>query len=378
MTIDRLSLGKRFHCREFGRTAFIESSAPSCEKTFPRERARNRPNATEDFAVRPARLFRFFAASILAASLFTGASAAMASEWPSRSIKLVVPFPPGGAADTVARIYADKLTVALKQPVVIENKAGAGTAIAAEAVASADPDGYTLSLAPAGQLAILPHINKEIRYDPFKSFVPISNLATVPYVLAAAPDTPVANAKELIAAAKKDPGKLTYSSCGPGTLCHLSGELFETQTGTSLLHVPFKGSAPAVNALLGNVVNLSFDTLTVLAPQIRDGKIKGLLVTSRERSPQLPDVPTAAEAGVTDFVVDSWFGLVAPAGTPVEIIQRLNAEIVRIGALPDVQARLDAQGLRVTTSTPEGFTDTIKADYGRWGKVIKDSGVQAF
>jgi tripartite-type tricarboxylate transporter receptor subunit TctC len=125
-------------------------------------------------------------------------------------------------------------------------------------------------------------------------------------------------------------------------------------------------------------VNLSFDTLTVLAPQIRDGKIKGLLVTSRERSPQLPDVPTAAEAGVTDFVVDSWFGLVAPAGTPVEIIQRLNAEIVRIGALPDVQARLDAQGLRVTTSTPEGFTDTIKADYGRWGKVIKDSGVQAF
>lgn len=302
----------------------------------------------------------------------------MASEWPSRSIKLVVPFPPGGAADTVARIYADKLTLALKQPVVIENKAGAGTAIAAEAVASADPDGYTLSLAPAGQLAILPHINKEIRYDPFKSFVPISNLATVPYVLAAAPDTPVANAKELIAAAKKDPGKLTYSSCGPGTLCHLSGELFETQTGTSLLHVRFKGSAPAVNALLGNVVNLSFDTLTVLAPQIRDGKIKGLLVTSRERSPQLPDVPTAAEAGVTDFVVDSWFGLVAPAGTPVEIIQRLNAEIVRIGALPDVQARLDPRGLRVTTSTPEGFTDTIKADYGRWGKVIKDSGVQAF
>ncbi|MBR0916219.1 tripartite tricarboxylate transporter substrate binding protein [Bradyrhizobium japonicum] len=328
--------------------------------------------------MRPVRLLRFFAASILAASLFTSGSAAMASEWPNRSIKLVVPFPPGGAADTVARVYADKLTVALKQPVVIENKAGAGTAIAAEAVASADPDGYTLSLAPAGQLAILPHINKEIRYDPLKSFVTISNLATVPYVLAAAPDTPVANAKELIAAARKDPGKLTYSSCGPGTLCHLSGELFETQTGTRLLHVPFKGSAPAVNALLGNVVNLSFDTLTVLAPQIRDGKVKGLLVTSRERSPQLPDVPTAAEAGVTDFVVDSWFGLVAPAGTPAEIIRRLNAEIVRIGALPDVEARLDAQGLRVTTSTPEGFTDTIKADYGRWGKVIKDSGVQVF
>ena len=328
--------------------------------------------------MRLVRSLRFFAASILTASVLMSASGASAAAWPNRTIKLVVPFPPGGAADTVARVYADKLSEVLKQPVVIENKAGAGTAIAAEAVASADPDGYTLSLAPAGQLTILPHINKEIRYDPFKSFVPVSNLATVPYVLAASPDTPVSTAKELIAAANKDPGKLTYSSCGPGTLCHLSGELFQSQTGTKLLHVPFKGSAPAVNALLGNVVNLSFDTLTVLAPQIRDGKIKGLLVTSRERSPQLPDVPTAAEAGVSDFAVDSWFGLVAPAGTPAEIIQRLNAEIVRIGAQPDVRDRLEAQGLRVTTSTPEGFADTIKADYGRWGKVIKDSGVEVF
>jgi tripartite-type tricarboxylate transporter receptor subunit TctC len=328
--------------------------------------------------VRFVQSLRFFAASILTASVLMSASGASAGAWPNRTIKLVVPFPPGGAADTVARVYADKLSEVLKQPVVIENKAGAGTAIAAEAVAGADPDGYTLSLAPAGQLTILPHINKEIRYDPFKSFAPVSNLATVPYVLAASPDTPVSSAKELVAAAYKDPGKLTYSSCGPGTLCHLSGELFQSQTGTKLLHVPFKGSAPAVNALLGNVVNLSFDTLTVLAPQIRDGKVKGLLVTSRERSPQLPDVPTAAEAGVSDFVVDSWFGLVAPAGTPAEIIQRLNAEIVRIGAQPDVRDRLETQGLRVTTSTPEGFADTIKADYGRWGKVIKDSGVEVF
>ena len=323
------------------------------------------------------RSLRFLAAALLAASVI-GPSGAAAGGWPNRTIKLVVPFPPGGAADTVARVYADKLTEALKQPVVIENKAGAGTAIAAEAVATADPDGYTLSLAPAGQLTILPHINKEIRYDLFKSFAPVSNLATVPYVLAASPDTPVSNPKELIAAAKKDPGKLTYSSCGPGTLCHLSGELFESLTGTNLLHVPFKGSAPAVNALLGNVVNLSFDTLTVLAPQIRDGKVKGLLVTSRERSPQLPDVPTAAEAGVSEFVVNSWFGLAAPAGTPTEIVQRLNNEVVRIGALPDIRARLEAQGLRVTTSTPEGFAETIRSDYSRWGKVIKDSGVEAF
>jgi tripartite-type tricarboxylate transporter receptor subunit TctC len=329
-------------------------------------------------AVRFVHPLRVLAASILAASVFVAAGVANAGAWPSRTIKLIVPFPPGGAADTVARVYADKLTEALKHPVVIENKAGAGTAIGAEAVAGAEPDGYTLSLAPAGQLTILPHLNKEIRYDPFKSFVPVSNLATVPYVLAASPDTPVSTAKDLVTAAKKDPGKLTYSSCGPGTLCHLSGELFENQTGTQLLHVPFKGSAPAVNALLGNVVNLSFDTLTVLAPQIRDGKVKGLLVTSRERSPQLPDVPTAAEAGFSGFVVDSWFGLAAPAGTPADIVQRLNAEVVRIGALPNVRARLEAQGLRVTTSTPEGFGETIKADYDRWGKVIQDSGVVAF
>lgn len=324
------------------------------------------------------RTVRLVAASVAVATIMMSTTGAFAAAWPNRAIRLIVPFPPGGAADTVARVYADKLGEALKQSVVIENKPGAGTAIAAEAVANAAPDGYTLSLAPAGQLTILPHLNKEISYDPFKSFVPVSNLATVPYVLAAAPDTPVSSAEELIAAAKKDPGKFTYSSCGPGTLCHLSGLLFASQTGTDLLHVPFKGSAPAVAALLGNVVNLSFDTLTVLAPQIRDGKVRGLLVTSRERSPQLPDVPTAAEAGVSDFVIDSWFGLVVPAGTPDDIVQRLNAEVVRIGALPEVKARLEAQGLSVTTSTPGGFADIIKTDYARWGKVVSQSGVKAF
>ena len=326
--------------------------------------------------MRATKRFRLTFSSIAVAGLLFGASGAFAEAWPSRSIKLIVPFPPGGAADIVARVYADKLGEALKQAVVVENKAGAGTAIAADAVAKADPDGYTLSLAPAGQLTILPHLNKSITYDPFKSFAPISVLASVPYVLAASPDSPLWSVNALIVAAKKEPGKLTYSSCGPGTLCHLSGELFKSLTGTDLLHVPFKGSAPAVNALLGNVVNLSFDTLTVLAPQIRDGKVKGLAVTSRERSPQLPDVPTAAEAGVPEFVVDSWFGLVVPASTPTDIIRRLNAEVVRIGALPEVRARLEAQGLSVATSSPEAFAQTIQADYARWGKVVETSGAR--
>lgn len=323
------------------------------------------------------KLSHLAAASIIAGAVLTGASAASsANAWPSRSIKLIVPFPPGGAADTIARIYADKLAEALKQPIVIENKPGAGTAIAADAAAKADPDGYTLSLASAGQLTILPHLNRTIAYDPFKSFAPVTLLASVTYVVAASSDTPIASVKELIVAAKKEPGKLIYSSCGPGTLCHLSGELFKSLTGTDLLHVPFKGSAPAINALLGNQVNLAFDTLTVLAPQVSDGKLKGLVITSRERSPLLPNVPTAAEAGVPEFVVDSWFGIVVPAATPAPIVQRLNAELIRIGDLPEVREKLVAQGLSVTTSTPEAFAKTIQADYARWGAVVDASGAK--
>ena len=316
------------------------------------------------------------AAAGLVAGVTSGALADTSANWPSRSIKLIVPFPAGGAADTIARIYGEKLSDALKQPVVIENKAGGGTAIAAETVAAAEPDGYTLSLAPAGQLTILPHVNSAIKFDPFKSFAPVSPLASVPYVLAASPDAPVSTLKELVVAAKKEPGKFTYSSCGPGTLCHLSGELFKSLTDTDLLHVPFKGSAPAVNALLGNQVNLSFDPLTVLAPQIRDGKVKGLAVTSRERSPLLPNVPTAAEAGLPNYVVDSWFGLVVPAATPAHIVQRLNEEVIRIGKLPDVRERLEAQGLSVTTSSPEAFAQTIRADYDRWGRVVDAAGAK--
>lgn len=329
------------------------------------------------FVMRALKLDRLLFTIATVFSLLVGVSAgAFANAWPSRSIELIVPFPAGGAADTIARIYSDKLSEALGQAVVVENKAGAGTAIAADAVAKADPDGYTLSLAPAGQLTILPHVNTAINFDPFKSFAPVSLLASVPYVVAASPDAPVSSLQELVAVAKKDPGKFTYSSCGPGTLCHLSGELFKSLTGTDLLHVPFKGSAPAINALLGNQVNLAFDTLTVLAPQIRDGKVKGLAVTSRERSPLLPNVPTAAEAGVSDFVVDSWFGLVVPARTPESIVQRLNAEVIRIGNLPDVRERLRAQGLDVTTSTPEAFTRIVRADYERWGRVVDTAGAK--
>lgn len=313
-----------------------------------------------------------FAASLVAAL----PASAQPADWPNKPLKLIVPFPPGGAADAVGRVVAEKLSEVLKQPVVVENKAGAGTAIAADAAAKAAPDGYTLSLAPAGQLTILPHLNKSLSYDPFKSFAPVSLVAEVPYVIGASAETPATSLKDLIAAAKKEPGKLSYSSCGNGTLCHLSGELFKNLTGTDLLHVPFKGSAPAIQALLGGQVNLSFDTLTILAPQVKSGKVKGLVITSRTRSPLLPDVPTAAEAGLPEFVVSSWFGIVVPAGTPKEIVARLNTEINALAKLPDVRDRLAAQGLDAIPSTPEAFTKVIHEDYARWGKVVEASGAK--
>lgn len=301
---------------------------------------------------------------------------AHADAWPSKPIKLIVAFPPGGASDAVGRIYAEKLSEALKQPVIVDNKPGAGTAIAAEAAAKAAPDGYTLSLAPTGQLTVLPHLNKKIPYDPFRDFAPVSIVASVPYVLAASAATPANSVKDLVAAAKKEPGKLSYSSCGNGTLCHLSGELFKSLTHTDLLHVPYKGSAPAVTALLGGEVNLAFDTLTVLAPQIKAGKVKGLVITGKARSSLIPNVPSAAEAGLAQFDVTSWFGVVVPAATPKDIIARLNQELVRIAKLPEVKERLANQGMEPVYTTPEAFAKAIRDDSARWGKVVQSSGAQ--
>ena len=315
-------------------------------------------------------------AGLVAALGIAAAPAALADNWPSKPLKLIVPFPPGGAADTVGRLYAEKLALVFKQPVIVENKPGAGIAIAAEAAAKAAPDGYTLSLAPAGQLTVLPHLNKAIPYDPFRDFAPVSIVASVPYVIGASAGTPAANLKELIAAAKQAPGRLTYSSCGNGTLCHLSGELFKNLTGTELLHIPYKGSAPAVTALLGGEVDLAFDTLTVLAPQIKAGKVKGLVISGKERSPLIPDVPSAAEAGLPQFDLTSWFGIVVPAATPKDIVIRLNQELGRIAQSPETRERLARSGLDAVHTTPETFTRTIRDDYTRWGRIVQASGAK--
>lgn len=213
-------------------------------------------------------------------------------------------------------------------------------------------------------------------YDPFKDFAPISVVASVPYVIAAGPSAPVANLKELVAKAKREPGKLSYSSCGNGTLCHLSGELFKSLTGTDLLHVPYKGSAPAVTALIGGEVNLAFDTLLVLAPQVKAGKAKGLALSSATRSFLLPDVPTALEASLKGYEISSWFGITAPAGTPKDIVKRLNEELNRIARQSDVKGRFAVQGIDALDSTPEAFAQLIRDDHMRWGKVVQASGAK--
>ncbi|RIA35636.1 tripartite-type tricarboxylate transporter receptor subunit TctC [Ectopseudomonas oleovorans] len=296
--------------------------------------------------------------------------------WPSKPLTLIIPFPPGGGADTIGRYYADQLSSALGQPVVVDNKPGAGTAIAAEAAAKAKPDGYTLSLATAGQLTILPNLADNLRFDPETSFAPVSVVASIPNVIAVNGNLDVTNLQGLIAAAKAKPGGISYSSCGNGTLCHLSGELFKSLAGIDLLHVPYKGSAPAVTALLGGEVDVAVDTLTILAPQIQGGKVRGLALTSAQRSPLLPDVPTAAEAGLPGLETSGWFGIVLPAKTPQAIVERLNQEIGTIAKSAQTAERFGQNGITVEYTTPEEFAEVIRADRKRWGEVAKASGAQ--
>ncbi|MNG70563.1 Tripartite tricarboxylate transporter family receptor [compost metagenome] len=313
---------------------------------------------------------------LFVATLALGAvTLAQADAWPSRPLTLIVPFPPGGAADTVGRYYAEQLATSLGQPVVIDNKPGAGTAIAAEAAAKAKPDGYTLSLATAGQLAILPNLQDNLRYDPITSFTPVAVLASVPNVVAVGAQAKVDTLQALIDQAKARPGALSYSSCGNGTLCHLSGELLKNLARVDLLHVPYKGSAPAVTGLLGGEVDVAVDTLTVLAPQIQAGKLKGLVLTSSERSPLLPNVPSASEVGLPGFVASGWFGVVLPKGADPALVERLSREIETIASKPQTAKRFGQQGISVEHSTPASFAQVIADDKARWGEVIRTAQV---
>ena len=313
----------------------------------------------------------------VAALLLLVSLGALAQEpYPSKPVRLILPFPPGGGTDLLGRLIADRLSSALGQPVVTENRGGAGGNVGAEAAAHSAPDGYTLVLV-APSLAISPTLYSKLNYDPIKDFAPIALVAQVPNVMVTHPSVPAKTLAEFIAYARANPGKLNFGSGGLGTSNHLAGELFNLRTGAGLIHVPYKGVNLAMNGVLAGEVHLVFIGVPVPAPHIKAGRLRGLAVLGRARSPLIPDVPTAAEAGLADFDVTTWYGVLAPAGTPRPIIQRLNAELTKMMQAPEIKDRLAAMGTDPLTSTPEEFAAYIKQEMARWGDVIRKANLHA-
>ena len=308
----------------------------------------------------------------LAAAALCGAAQA----YPTKPVTIVVPFAPGGAADTMARQLAERLNKRLGQPVIVENKPGAGTMIASEYVAKAAPDGHTVLLA-ASSLGIAPALYSKVNYDPVKDFVPISQVASVVHVLEVHPSVPVKSVAELIAWLKANPGKANYGSVGAGTSTHLESELFNTMAGVRMTHVPYKGSAPALMDLVGGNLQVMFDAWASSGPFVKDGKTRLLAVTTAQRSKILPDVPTVAESGLPGYEAMPWLGFVAPAGTPAAAVNRFHAELTEVLKEPEVQERFRNLGLDIIGNTPEQFADFIKKDIVKWAKVVKDSGARA-
>jgi len=317
-----------------------------------------------------ARLFALFAAALLPAL------AAAQAPYPARPVTLVVPYPPGGATDVVARVLAEKLTTSLGQPVIVENKSGAGGNLGARAAAQAKPDGYTLLVAAVTAHSISMTLTKDTAgYDVEKDFEPVTMIGSVPLILVVNPSVPAANLKDFIALAKSKPNAITVASAGNGTTQHLGSELFKLMTQTQMLHVPYKGSGPAVTDVIGGQVQATFETGPAALTQVKAGRLKALATATKER--MLPDTPTAAEAGLPGFEVAATYGVLAPAGTPKAVVARLNAEIAKILQMPDVRAKFDQQGVIPMHTTPEQTTQHIRGEVSKWAKVIQQANVKA-
>ncbi|KJK26251.1 Bug family tripartite tricarboxylate transporter substrate binding protein [Cupriavidus sp. 2MCAB6] len=319
---------------------------------------------------------RLLAAGVaLAATVggMTGAAYAQGT-YPTKPITMIVPFSAGGTTDILARIVGLQLGKVLGQPVVIDNRPGAGGNIGASIAAKAPGDGYTLFMGTIGTHAINQSLYSKLPYDPVKDFAPISRVAMVPNIVVVNPKVPVNNVKELIAYVKANPDKLSYGSSGSGSSMHLSGELFNSMTGLHIQHIPYKGSAPAVNDLLGNQIGLMFDNMPSSYPHVKAGKLRAIAVTSAKRSPALPNVPTVAESGVPGYEATSWFALYATGGTPQPIIDRLNAEVVKILAMPEVKKQMADQGAEPRPEKPAELAAFMKSETAKWAKVVKASG----
>ncbi len=314
---------------------------------------------------------------LAAVALALCAGIALAQPYPSKPIRLIVPFPPGGATDIVGRAFAQKLSEQLGQPVIVDNKPGAGGTIGSDLAAKAPADGYTLLMATTSTHSIAPSLYASLPYDPLRDFAPISHIADSTNLLVVGAMVPAKDARELIALAKAQPGKLTFASSGSGTIVHLTAELFNSMAGIQMTHVPYKGTALAVPDIMSGQVTMIFDNIVSAQPGLKTGKVRALAVTGTRRTPLAPDLPTVAESGLPGFASDTYFGLFAPAGTPKAIVDKLNADANKVLAQPDFRERLAGLGADTAGGTPEAFATLSRTERDKWAKVVKASGAKA-
>ena len=315
-------------------------------------------------------------ARLSAAVVCALAPLAAAQSYPTKPIRMICPFPPGGTTDVVARVVAQGLSEAWGQQVIVDNRPGAGAVIGTEMAAKSPPDGYTVLLGSITTHAVNPALHKKLNFDPVKDFAPVTLVVSSPQLLAVNPSVTAKNVKELIALVKAKPGQLNYASAGPGSSPHLTFELFKSATGIDIRHVPYKGTGPAITELVGGQVQAMITGVVALVPHVKSGRLRAIAVTSKGRVGALPEVPTIMESGVPNFDVSSWFGVFLPAGTPKAIVTKMNAEVRKIVAAPDVKKRLIDLGADPETNTPEQFAAYVRSERTRWAKVVEDTGAR--
>jgi tripartite-type tricarboxylate transporter receptor subunit TctC len=317
---------------------------------------------------------RIFTSLVVGLSLLLVPLVAKAQDFPNKQIRLIVPFPAGGPNDIIARVVGQRMSAIIKQPLVIDNRGGQGGVLGTDMVAKAAPDGYTIGIVSASSLVISPTMDK-VGYDVHKDFAPVTLVTTVPEMLVVATNVPAKNMAELVALARAQPGKFNFASAGIGGLPHLAGELFKLTAKIDIVHVPYRGAAPAINDLLGQQVQMAFLDLPVILPHIKAGLLRPIALGAPERAPTAPDVPTTAEVGMPDLLIENWYGMIAPAGTPEKIVATLNRVANEAMNDPSVKTKLAEQGLTVAGDTPEHFRGFIEAEIKKWAGVIKDAGV---
>lgn len=319
---------------------------------------------------------RIFVAGLATALASFAAVPARAQAWPAKPLRLVIPFPAGGSTDIVGRLLGERLSQALGQPVVIDNRAGAGGTTGSDAVAKSAPDGYTFLMGTSSTHAIAPSLYSKLAYDPARDFAPVSLIGTATILLVVHPSVPAKSVRELVELAKARPGQLSFGSTGNGSVSHLTAELFKSMAGVDIQHVPYKGDSPMTLDLIAGRIQLAFGTAVAFLPYVREGKLNALAVTDARPSPVAPQLPTVASSGLPGFEALQWFGLLAPAGTPRDAVARLNAETAKVLQQPDVRERLQALGIGIAGGAPEQFGSFIASESAKWGKIVRDSGAK--